>query len=577
MRFVTRNLRIRYPAQEHWAINQVNIEVRPGQITWLSGALGSGASTLLLGLAGLTPRITGGERDGTVVADDSDTATLEPLKAGIAYLGAIPALQISGIAKTVRDEVAVGPMNLGQSCDQIVTVVADAMHRLRITHLADRAPGVLSGGETQRVLLAALYATAPRAWLLDEPFSALDRVSALQVQCLLRELANAGATIVVACDDADAMLETADRLIVLQAGRVVLDGEPRLLLASDAIIASGAGTTDAASLAWEAGLPAPRPLTRTDLLQQVASMHDHGGSIGCAIAAPVHRPTGGACGAADPSPSPVEPVAELPSPAVDPALEMTSVVFAYPGSGHVLDNATFRLCRGEAVGLFGANGAGKSTLLRLAMALEHPGGGVVRTLGKVTYGVYPENLAPRVGFLFQQPERQLFKASVRAECAIAPRLAGWSASRIHASVTATLKELGLSDTADEHPYDLPLPRRRLVALAAILTADPELILLDEPTAALDAASRERVIRVIRERARRGQTVLAITHDPVFAHEALIRAMLLEHGCVVQDGPVRSVIEDHRMLQPAALAVALALGIPAGEDRRADIARTIRSR
>ncbi|MGH7593255.1 MAG: AAA family ATPase, partial [Gemmatimonadales bacterium] len=131
-----------------------------------------------------------------------------------------------------------------------------------------------------------------------------------------------------------------------------------------------------------------------------------------------------------------------------------------------------------------------------------------------------------------------------------------------------------ADTADEHPYDLPLPRRRLVALASVLAADPELLLLDEPTAALDSTSRDRVISVIRERTRRGRTVVAITHDAAFAHEALKRGLLLEKGRIVHDGPVRDVLDDHRLLRPAALAVALMLGVPAGEDHRDNIARVL---
>jgi energy-coupling factor transport system ATP-binding protein len=241
----------------------------------------------------------------------------------------------------------------------------------------------------------------------------------------------------------------------------------------------------------------------------------------------------------------------------------------------VLAAVSFAVRAGEGVGLFGANGAGKSTLLRLAMALEHPASGAVTTLGRGTVGLHPEDLAPRAGFLFQQPERQLFATSVRSECSLAPTLTGWDATRASESVTAVLSELGLSDTAEEHPYDLPLPRRRLVALAAILAADPDLLLLDEPTAALDFASRELVIGAVRERVNRGKAVLAITHDPVFAHEALQRGVLLERGRVVQDGPLRDVIDDQRLVRPAALAVAMMLGLPPGHDRRDDVARSLR--
>jgi energy-coupling factor transporter ATP-binding protein EcfA2 len=555
MRFVARDLRIRYPAQQRWALDGVDLDVEAGQITWLSGALGSGTSTLLMGLAGLAPRLTGGERAGSVRVGDQDPAELEPARAGIAYLGPSPALQLSGIAKTVRDEIAVGPMNRGETREQIAIATEEAIRRLELGTLAGRAPGALSGGETQRVLLAALLAARPHAWLLDEPFSALDHRAATRVQRLLRELATEGAAVIVACDDADMMLDIADRLIVMQGGRIQLDGDPRHLLAGDRVIAAGAGTTDAATLAREAGFGVPRPLRREELLQLVVPQTGFG-------RAPEPQAAGQTIGSAT---------------ATAPILELSGVAFAYPGGPSVMTDVSFAIHAGEAVGLFGANGAGKSTLLRLAMALEHPGVGTVTTLGRSTSGRYPEDLAPRAGFLFQQPERQLFAMSVRAECALAPHLAGWSADRTREAVMATLQELGLADTADDHPYDLPLPKRRLVALAAILAADPELILLDEPTAALDFASRERVIDVIRERTRLGRTVVAITHDPDFAHEALERGLVLEGGRPVQDGPIRQVLDDRRMVRPAALAIALELGMPPGRDRRADVASALRNR
>lgn len=575
MRFTTRGLRVRYPAQEAWAIDGVDLDIAPGSVTWLTGALGSGTSTLVLALAGLSPRLTGGDREGTVMADDVAASLTTPLSRGIAYLGPSASLQISGIAKTVRDEIAVGPMSLGRPREEIVLAVAQAMQQLHLGHLAARAPDALSGGETQRMLLASLLAASPRAWLLDEPFSALDHASTGHVQQLLRVQAAAGATVVVACDDADAMVDLADRMIVMQHGRVALDGDPRELLAGDAIIAAGAGTTDAAALARDAGIAAPRPLTRAQLLQRIADAPEPARARRAPIVGSVGDVSVAAVATDIATDSTIGAQGQGAQSA--PTLGMSNVSFAYRNGTPVLHDVSFEIRPGEAVGLFGANGAGKSTLLRLAMALERPTGGTVTTLGALTRGRHPEDFAPRTGFLFQQPERQLFAASVRSECSLAPRLAGWNASRTAAGVAAVLDALGLADTAKEHPYDLPLPRRRLVALAAILAADPDLVLLDEPTAALDFASREQVIRVIRERVRRGKAVLAITHDATFAHEALERGMVLEHGRVVHDGPIRSVIDDERMVRPAALAVALALGLSPGRDRRKEVARTLRSR
>ena len=536
----TEALRLRYPAQPTWAVDDVTLTIHPREITWLTGALGAGTSTLLLALAGLAPRLTGGERSGLVRLGDADPATLAPLPSGIAYLGPTPALQLSGIGRTVRDEIAIGPMNLGWPVERLRTAVESVLERLEITHLADRAPRELSGGEQQRVLLAALAVTAPRLWLLDEPFSALDAAGRAQVGHWLRELATAGAMVVIACDEADTMRPLADRLIVMHQGRVALDGVPDTLLAGDALAATGAASTEAAMLAALAGIAAPRPLDTEALLVRAGL-------------SPRELPLG------------------VAPPAVPPAstalLDCRGVHFEYRGGPAVLRGIDLAVHPGDAVGLFGVNGAGKSTLLRLAMALDHPREGVVRVLGRDTCGAHPEDFAPTVGFLFQQPERQLFSASVRAECAVGPRLAGWSAARTHEAVAAVLEELGLTDVAEEHPYDLPLPRRRLVALAAVLITDPALLLLDEPTAALDGASRDRVAAVIRARVARGRAVLAITHDAVFAHEALDRGLLLVAGRVAMAGPMRGLLRALGGRLPTALSVAAALELSAGEDRR----------
>jgi energy-coupling factor transporter ATP-binding protein EcfA2 len=129
--------------------------------------------------------------------------------------------------------------------------------------------------------------------------------------------------------------------------------------------------------------------------------------------------------------------------------------------------------------------------------------------------------------------------------------------------------------AESHPYDLPVPRRRLVALAALLVTDPDLLLLDEPTAALDANSRARVVAVVRDVVARGGAVLAITHDAEFAHEALDRGVRLEHGRVAWEGAVRDVLDNEHLTRSAALTVAMRLGLGPGRDRRADVAAALR--
>jgi energy-coupling factor transporter ATP-binding protein EcfA2 len=539
-----------YPAQDRHALRDATIEIEPGRITWLTGHLGAGTSTFLLAVAGLAPRLTGGARQGEVRVNGVDPAAHSPLANGIAYLSASPALQLSGIARTVRDEVAIGPMNLGLPHERIASAVADSLRRFGVEHLADRSPGALSGGETQRIVLAALHAASPTIWLLDEPFSALDQASRAVVAQVLRSLADAGGTIVIASDDADMTLGLADRVIVLAEGTIVLDGTPAELLAGDPIHAARAGSTEAAELARDAGMPAPRPLTGEGLIAILDLPTE-------SDARPAAAATAAAGG--------------------DVVLHIHDASFRYSAGPEVLAGAALVVRAGESLGIFGVNGAGKSTLLRLAMALEHPSRGGISVLGRATDGLHPEDLAPRVGFLSQHPERQLFATSVRTECRFSASLAGWNDSRIDEAVLRVTGALGLDDVIDEHPGDLPLPRRRLVALAAVLVTDPDLLLLDEPTAGLDPGSRRRAVAVLRDRSARGRTTIAVTHDHVFAHEALDRAVRVETGRVHELPSIREALDGSRLPVPAALMLARALGLRVGHDRSGDVATAIAAR
>jgi energy-coupling factor transporter ATP-binding protein EcfA2 len=240
------------------------------------------------------------------------------------------------------------------------------------------------------------------------------------------------------------------------------------------------------------------------------------------------------------------------------------VRFSYAGASRpAVDGVSLAVKEGEGVALFGANGAGKSTVLRLAMGLERGAAGSIESGGLDAIASPPEALATTVGFLFQQPEAQLFEPTVARDVAFGPKCLGWDAPRIEMAVRTSLEDVGLAGAADTHPYDLPAPHRRLVALAAVLASEPRLLLLDEPTAALDRASRETVRQVVRRRREGGVAVLAVTHDGEFALEALDRGLLMDGGRIVADGPVTDLLDRPgapAAPPPAVLARRLGLGV-----------------
>jgi len=255
------------------ALADVSLAIDAGRITWLFGSLGAGCSSLLLVSAGLAPRHTGGTCAGAVRAlgaDPHDAAGRQALAGKIGYVTPTPGVQLSGVAATVSEEVAFAPANLGWPIERIREAVPDALARLGIGHLSGRNPAALSGGELQRVVIAAMLVLAPGLWLLDEPASALDRAGRSTLAGVLRAEADRGAAVVIASEDAAAMAAVADRLIVLDQGRVALDGAPRDLLADDVLWRHAAGSTPIANLARSAAalcdvvprsLAPPYPLT----------------------------------------------------------------------------------------------------------------------------------------------------------------------------------------------------------------------------------------------------------------------------------------------------------------------------
>jgi energy-coupling factor transport system ATP-binding protein len=224
---------------------------------------------------------------------------------------------------------------------------------------------------------------------------------------------------------------------------------------------------------------------------------------------------------------------------IGPLLELDQVRFAYRGGASALDGVSLSVAPGDCVALLGANGAGKTTALRLAMALLHPSAGDVRVLGRSTRGRMPEDLAGEAGYLFQQPEHQLFAGSVAEDVAFGPRRR--HDADVESAVASALDALELGDARAVHPYDLPAPRRRLVALAGVLALRPRLLLLDEPTAGLDRASRRLVRRVVARHRDAGGAVLAVSHDPEFVLETLDRAVILEQGRIVAESTVAEAL------------------------------------
>src|SRR2546422_834999 len=224
--------------------------------------------------------------------------------------------------------------------------------------------------------------------------------------------------------------------------------------------------------------------------------------------------------------------ATVAAPVTD-ALRLERVSFAY-GDVTALAEVSFALGPGERAALLGRNGAGKSTLVRLVTGLRRPAAGSIWVEDWDTRDRPPEQLARRVGSMFQYADQQLFARTVRDDVSFGPRALGFAAPEVQQRVGRALAALGLEAHAAHHPYDLPPAFRKLAALAGALALEPRLLVLDEPTAGLDRALRARVASALLERAAAGAAPLARTHDLAFAAETLERALVLHRGRLACD-------------------------------------------
>jgi energy-coupling factor transport system ATP-binding protein len=519
------DLSVRYPGRREPSLEGVGLAVRPGEQVGVAGRTGAGKSTLALAAAGFIPRVVRARLGGRVAIDGRDTATTAAadLLGRVGIIFATPANQLSASKLTVREELAFGLENLGVPREAMDARIDATLARLSIGHLADREPFALSGGEQQRVAIASIVAMGTTILVLDEPTAQLDPAGTTAVADLLVELARGGASILCVEHDPN-VLGRMDRCLVLDAGRAVALDAPGTALAEASSIANLPAAT-LVRLAQAAGI-------------DLSSAFDEG-AIAAGLLA--RGPGVAVTQRAERSPGETTEPSWTPTtdrPPVRVAIE--DLVHTYPSGIEAVRGVSLVIEPGEAVAVLGQNGSGKTTLVKHLNGLLRPAEGRVLLDGRPTDDRSIAQLAATVGFVFQNPDEQLFERSVEREVAFGPRNLGVPAAAIVERVTSSLSAVGLLADRTTNPYDLDLSRRKLVALAGVLAMDPAVLVLDEPTTGQDADGVARVGAVVEAMRLAGRTVVAISHDMEFAASHFGRIVILRDGVVVADGPPQRV-------------------------------------
>lgn len=575
-----------YPGQpeEGWALRGVDLEVRRGEFLALMGPVGAGKTTLCLSLNGLVPQQTGGRIRGRVLVEGKDTrrtpvAEFSPL-VGLVFQD--PDAQLFNA--TVEDEIAFGIESLGLPRDEMAERLEWALKVAGLEDLRRRSPSHLSGGQKQRLAIASVLAMRPPLLVLDEPASALDPGGRVELAKTLQWLRDhSSATIILAEHDPDLVARFADRLVVLVEGHVRLDGSPRdLFLKADEMEAVGLAVPELCELAAVfiqhegAGY---RFVSQEEAAQALSSRLSDGKAATVSSA--------GRCQATLWRSLPRSAGHRLPALLAEgstsqsanvhtvsrSAAELQDVWFSYEGQEPALRGVSLCLPAQACIALIGHNGSGKTTLAKHLNGLLRPSRGKVLLEGRDIAGVSVGQLSRTVGYVFQNPDYQLFAPTVWEELAFGLRNQGLPATEVKRRVEEALASFDLAGLAAAPPAVLGYSLRKRVALASVCAMRPRLLVLDEPSVGLDWRSTRQLMALVEGLRQEGATVVLITHDLRLVSRYADHLAVLEQGRLLKAGPTREVLSQFVELGEAfpsppplpALAAALspegALGVP----------------
>ncbi len=530
-------LTFKYTGSKHNALENITLEIEKGGFVGIIGESGAGKTTLCNCINGLIPHHYTGDFYGSVKVDGDDTFDVDAGKLALKVGSVFQDIESQLTGYFVEDEILFGLENFGIPADQIEKRITSALETLGISELRHREISTLSGGQKQKVVFAAILALEPQILVLDEPTGELDPASSVQIFALLKKLnEEKGITIVIAEQKIMLLCEFVKKLIVLEKGTCVHYGEIRSTLTHQKEME-------------EAGINCPRVLTLTGKMEKENLLPADCTGEGriCLNANEAAQIVKKAMGTKALHTAVAEPVEAQKSS--DTVLSFQNVSFSYNETANV-KNLNVNIHKGDFTAIIGSNGAGKSTFSKLCNGLLKPSAGDVLVLDKNTKKEKVSNLAKHIGFLFQNPDRQICCGTVREEIAFSLRNNKVPEAEINTRVENTIKEFGFNP--DTEPFNMSRGQRQRLCLACLIALNPEILILDEPTTGLDYRECMEVMEKIRQLNENGTTVIMVCHDMEVVLDFAKKIIVMNRGEILGEGQARKVLNDDTLLNKARL-------------------------
>ncbi|MHA1584424.1 MAG: ABC transporter ATP-binding protein [Promethearchaeota archaeon] len=521
------------------ALDDINIEIPKNKFIIITGKSGSGKSTFIRLFNGLIPNFYGGTYKGKVLIGDLEVVLYHTrdlaTKVGMVFQN--PDNQL--FMNSVEAEIAFGLENLGVPSKEISLKINKTLRTLNITHLKHRMISELSGGEKQKVAIAAMLAMEPDILLLDEPTAELDPISSQEIMNALSNLQKRlKITLFVVEHRLDRIWQYMDLLLILDHGKITFFGESKDLFKVENL-PKGIAFPFWFNLSHsyhrnqhhldlipnsfkdiEPLLPNLLKMTKDRISSEIKELNDFNHST-----------------------------EEIISDKQNTLIEFKNVSYHYPQNDFLLNNINFKANSGEFITIVGQNGAGKTTFLKLIMKLLKPDRGTI-IIDKIPIKDQKFNqLAQKIGFLFQNPSIQFYRDTVEEELRSVLKNFKYSNPQIKNLISENLSFFDLGQYIDTYPRYLSVGEQQRVALATILTRHPKILLLDEPTHGMDAEQKLKFFSYLKQYQRKGNTIIIATHDIDHIISYSTRTILFENGNIIQDDSPEQFFENYSEFIP----------------------------
>ena len=535
-----RDLNFTYRGGDRKALDGIDFHLREGEMVVLMGRAGAGKSTLCRCLNGVIPKFQKGNFSGDVrvFGESTEDKRIYELaqNVGLVFQDFEPQL----FSTSVELEVAFGPENIGLPREEIAARIQYALRAVGLEGFEDRQPYNLSGGEKQRLAIASVLSSKPRVLVLDEPTTDLDPQGRYDILSALKKLRSESISLLVVEQDAEDVVD-ADRIAIMDAGRIVVSGEAREILCDVQLLerhgirppqiaklfsktaedpASTQHPASQASSVWYSSSiqhPASLPLKAEEAYNQLNSSFDEKKFKLLQSEDEQRKDKYG-----------------------NVAIEVRGLKYSYPAVDNVLAGIDLQIREGEFVAIIGQNGSGKTTLAKHFNGLLRPSGGSVLCFGRDTAEMNVSELGRITGYVFQNPDHQIFASNVKDEVTFGPKNYGLPQEEVSTNVHQALEAVHLNGYEENDPFSLTKGERQRVAVASVLACKPRILILDEPTTGLDYSQQRSMMELLRSLNAAGHTIIIITHALWVVAEYAHRAVVMHNGEVMMDGTVREV-------------------------------------